>query len=36
MGKNENLNPVRNAKLTPHTPHLIFETDALIMVSSLA
>ena len=27
---------VRNTKLTPHTPHLIFDTDALFMVSSLA
>ena len=33
--KNKNLHPVRNTKLTPHTPHLIFETDALFMVSSL-
>ena len=36
MDKNQNLHPVRNTKLTPHTPHLIFETDALFMVSSLA
>jgi hypothetical protein len=28
MEKNKNLHPVRNTKLTPHTPHLIFETDA--------
>ena len=36
MEKNENLHPVRNTKLTPHTSHLIFETDPLFMVSSLA
>jgi hypothetical protein len=28
--------PVRNTKLTPHTLHLIFETDALFMVSLVA
>ena len=36
MGKNKNLHSVRNTKLTPHTPHLIFETDALFMVSLVA
>jgi hypothetical protein len=35
-GKNKNLHPVKNTKLTPHIPHIIFETDALFMVSSLA
>ena len=35
-GKKQEPTPVRNAKSTPHTPHLIFETDALFMISSLA
>jgi type IV secretory pathway component VirB8 len=28
--------PYKNTKLTPHTLHLIFETDALFMVSVVA
>ena len=35
-GKNQEPTPRKEHKLTPHTPHLIFETDALFMVSSLA
>ena len=28
--------PIRNTKLRPYTLHLIFETDALLMVSLVA
>ena len=34
--KREPIHPIRNTKLTPHTLHLIFETDALFMVSLVA
>jgi hypothetical protein len=32
----ESLHPIWNTKLTPHTLHLIFETDVLFMVSLVA
>jgi hypothetical protein len=33
LANSESLHPIRNTKSTPHTLHLIFETDALFMVS---